>query len=194
MEESIRFVTEPVETARLVLSQPGAVSCEALHAFFTENKGFLAPWEPLRDPTFYHIESLTALLARQQRENLEGKALHLYLQLPGDDRIIGTVSLNGIIYGPFRSCFLGYRMARCETCHGYMTEAVREVCLLAFNRYRLHRIEANVMPANHASARLVENLGFVNEGYSGHYLQIAGVWEGHDHYVLLNHDLEPPLA
>jgi ribosomal-protein-alanine N-acetyltransferase len=71
-----------------------------------------------------------------------------------------------------------------------MSEAVRTVVELAFSRYRLHRVEANIMPANHASIRLVENLGFVNEGYSSRYLQIAGVWEGHCHYVMLNEALE----
>lgn len=194
MEEAKRVVEGPVGTERLVLEQPEGISADALHAFFVENRGFLAPWEPRRDPRFYRVDSLARLLGSQQRENNEGRALHLYLRLPGASQIIGTVSLGNIIYGAFLSCFIGYRMARCATCHGYMTEAVREVCELAFSRYRLHRIEANIMPSNHASVRLVENLGFVHEGYSGHYMQIAGVWEGHDHYVLLNHELDVPLA
>lgn len=194
MEEMIRYVTEPLTTEHLILSQPGLVSAEAVQLFFVENRGFHAPWEPLHDPNFYSLESISRMVRDQEEANRAGRGLHLYLQIQGDPRVIGSVALSNIVYGPFRSCFLGYRMARSETCHGYMTEAVSKITSLAFSRYRLHRIEANIMPANHASIRLVENLGFMNEGYSGHYLQIGGAWEGHDHYVLLNEELAPPVC
>lgn len=79
-------------------------------------------------------------------------------------------------------------------CHDHcgrpLSQRISKDLKVAFERYGLHRIEANIMPGNHASVRLVENLGFVNEGYSSRYLNIAGQWEGHSHYVLLNETLE----
>jgi ribosomal-protein-alanine N-acetyltransferase len=53
----------------------------------------------------------------------------------------------------------------------------------------LHRIEANIMPRNQRSLRVVEKLGFVDEGLSRDYLKINEKWEDHIHMVLLNKDL-----
>lgn len=190
MDATISFLSERVTTERLVLEQPSGIDVHDVQAFFMENRVFHAPWEPLRDDDFYELEHLRSMLIRQDIENLNGTALYLYLKRTGEDEVIGSVALSNIIYGAFRSCFLGYRIARSQTSHGYMTEAVEQVIHIAFERYRLHRIEANIMPGNHASVRLVEKLGFVEEGYSSRYLKVAGVWEGHCHFVLLNDALE----
>jgi ribosomal-protein-alanine N-acetyltransferase len=186
----IPAITESVETERMVLRQPSDVDASTVLPFYKANRVFHAPWEPLRSEDFYQEDTINKMLKRQAVENTNGVALHLYLQRHQETEVIGTVSLSNIIYGPFLSCFLGYRMARCETCHGYMTEAVQKVVSLAFSHYGLHRIEANIMPGNHASVRLIEKLGFMYEGYSSRYLKIAGQWEGHSRYVLCNEELE----
>jgi ribosomal-protein-alanine N-acetyltransferase len=190
MDSSNPRLTDRVYTDRLVLEQPQSLDEKDVLAFYIANKVFHAPWEPVRPSEFYQEDSMRKLLASQAADNAEGRALHLYLQLPQEPGIIGSISLSNIIYGPFLSCFLGYRIARCMTCHGYMGEAVEKVISLAFGHFGLHRIEANIMPGNHASVRLVEKLGFINEGFSSRYLKIAGVWEGHSHYVLFNEALE----
>lgn len=71
-----------------------------------------------------------------------------------------------------------------------MTEAVEAVVNHAFQELHLHRIEANIMPRNRASLRVVEKLGFRNEGVSREYLKINGKWEDHIHMVLLNEEME----
>lgn len=190
MDATISYVSERVVTERLYLEPPSSVDASAVQSFFIDNKVFHAPWEPLRNDDFYELEHLRSMLVNQDLENLNGTALYLYLIRAGEDEVIGSVALTNIIYGAFRSCFLGYRMARNQTSHGYMTEAIEQVIHIAFERYRLHRIEANIMPGNHASVRLVEKLGFIEEGYSSRYLRIAGIWEGHCHFVLLNDALE----
>ena len=50
----------------------------------------------------------------------------------------------------------------------------------AFKTLRLHRLEANIQPANLASKRLVEGLGFRLEGLSPRYLKIGGRWRDHE--------------
>ncbi len=69
---------------------------------------------------------------------------------------------------------------------GYMTEAIMAVVKVAFKEMKLHRIEANVMPRNLRSIRVVEKCGFINEGLAKQYLKINGVWEDHYHMVILN--------
>lgn len=58
-----------------------------------------------------------------------------------------------------------------------------------FNDFGIHRIEANIMPKNKRSLRVVEKLGFYNEGIANKYLNINGKWEDHIHMVLLNDNL-----
>ncbi|EOD01178.1 Ribosomal-protein-S5p-alanine acetyltransferase [Caldisalinibacter kiritimatiensis] len=71
-----------------------------------------------------------------------------------------------------------------------MTEALKMGIDIAFNELKLHRIEANIMPKNEASLRIVKKLGFYEEGVAKKYLKINGKWEDHIHMVLLNEDIE----
>ena len=56
----------------------------------------------------------------------------------------------------------------------------------AFGPAALHRVEANVMPRNTASLRVLEKCGYRPEGLARRYLRINGVWEDHIHMVRLN--------
>lgn len=67
-----------------------------------------------------------------------------------------------------------------------MREALQAVIDYAFKQMKLHRIEANIMPANTRSIQLVKSLGFEEEGLAKKYLKINGHWQDHIHYVLLN--------
>ena len=67
-----------------------------------------------------------------------------------------------------------------------MTAAVGMVVRYAFAEAGLHRVEANVMPRNRPSLRVLEKNGFINEGLSRCYLNINGVWEDHIHMVRIN--------
>jgi len=106
------------------------------------------------------------------------------------DYVLGSIALNNIVRGAFQSCHLGYKMDQNNINKGYMTEGLEKVIDYAFNVLKLHRIEANIMPHNAASLRVVEKLGFYNEGLAKKYLKINGRWEDHIHMVLLNESLE----
>ena len=105
------------------------------------------------------------------------------------ERVIGTVALDNIVRGPFLSCFVGYRLDGDHINQGYTTEALKELVRIAFQELGLHRLEANIMPRNSRSLKVVEKLGFKNEGTSRDYLKINGKWEDHIHMVLLKKDI-----
>jgi ribosomal-protein-alanine N-acetyltransferase len=49
---------------------------------------------------------------------------------------------------------------------------------------RLHRVEVNIRPENTASLRVVEKLGFRDEGLRRRYLHIDGAWRDHRSFAL----------
>jgi len=115
-----------------------------------------------------------------------GRCVKLWIFKRQDSRVIGSVGFNNIVRGSFLSCFLGYRLDQDELNLGYVTEAIQKGINIVFDEYGLHRIEANIMPKNKRSLRVVEKLGFQHEGLARQYLKINGVWEDHIHMVLLN--------
>ena len=67
--------------------------------------------------------------------------------------------------------------------------AVALVCDHAFGAVGLHRVQADIRPENLPSQRLVERLGFRQEGLLRRYLDIDGAWRDHLAYALLAEDL-----
>jgi ribosomal-protein-alanine N-acetyltransferase len=66
-----------------------------------------------------------------------------------------------------------------------MREAVGLVVTHAFHDLGLHRVEANIQPANQPSRALVQSLGFRQEGFSPRYLKINGEWRDHERWAVL---------
>ncbi|TWH75775.1 ribosomal-protein-alanine N-acetyltransferase [Modestobacter roseus] len=62
------------------------------------------------------------------------------------------------------------------------------VCDHAFGPVGLHRLQADIRPENRPSRRLVERLGFRQEGLLRGYLDIDGAWRDHLAYALLAED------
>jgi len=121
----------------------------------------------------------------------EGKEVRFYIFKKTDlKRIVGDFGFFDIIKGPFLGCCLGYKMDRGESNKGYMAEALKAGIEYVFKKTKLHRIEANVMPRNEPSIRLMEKLGFENEGLSKKFLKINGKWKDHVHFVILNEKIE----
>ena len=65
-----------------------------------------------------------------------------------DGAIVGYFNISQIIRGPLQSAFLGYGGVAEWSGAGYMTAALRLVVERAFTDLALHRIEANIQPAN----------------------------------------------
>jgi len=65
-----------------------------------------------------------------------------------------------------------------------MSQALELTLAHAFGPLRLHRLEANIQPANTASIALVRRAGFVNEGFSERYLKVGGRWRDHERWAL----------
>jgi ribosomal-protein-alanine N-acetyltransferase len=125
--------------------------------------------------------SFRAYLARSRRST--HASFLACLRSTGE--IVGVVNVSEIVRGAFRSAYLGYYGFLPHTGLGYLTEATEAALNRAFRTLKLHRLEANIQPANRASAALVRRLGFKREGYSPRYLKIGGRWQDHERWALL---------
>ncbi|MBC8107364.1 MAG: GNAT family N-acetyltransferase [Anaerolineae bacterium] len=105
-----------------------------------------------------------------------------------DDAIAGVININQIIRGFFHSGYLGYYGFRPLDGQGLMTDAMELVLRHAFTKMKLHRLEANIQPANSASIALVQRCGFRMEGRSPRYLKIAGRWRDHERWAITIED------
>jgi ribosomal-protein-alanine N-acetyltransferase len=69
-----------------------------------------------------------------------------------------------------------------------MTAALPLVLDFAFDRLRLHRVEAACLPSNAPSRALLLRTGFQQEGYARNYLLIDGKWQDHLLFAILRED------
>ena len=176
---------------QLCLLPPEPRFSRALAAFYQKNREFFRPFNPARDEEFFTEAYQRQVLEQEHLAWQQRTSYRFYIFLPHDpETIIGIIGLNNVVWGGFRSCFLGYKLDQEHTNRGYMTMAVNLVTDYAFRELGLHRIEGNVMPRNLASRRVLEKCGYVNEGLSPRYLQINGVWEDHIHMVRRNTAME----
>jgi ribosomal-protein-alanine N-acetyltransferase len=143
------------------------------------SREFLTPWEPTW-PADDLSRSAFRRRIRRYAEDLRTDQGYAFLIIRNpDDAIIGGLTLANIRRGVAQAGSLGYWMGLPFVRRGYMTAAVRAVIPFAFNTLRLHRLEAACIPSNAGSIRLLENTGFVREGYAREYLCINGIWQDH---------------
>jgi ribosomal-protein-alanine N-acetyltransferase len=182
------FETPQIYSKRLVMRQATLDEVPTVVRYYTVNAAHLAPYQPLLPPDYLTTEFWSATIAKYHQEFVADTALHLFIFLKNDpdQKIIGNINFSLFQRRYKHSCNLGYNLAQIAQGHGYMTEALEVCCAYVFDSLRLHRIEAQYMPRNQASANVLKRLGFEIEGLAKAYLQIAGAWEDHVLTALIN--------
>jgi ribosomal-protein-alanine N-acetyltransferase len=179
------------ESERLILRSLTVNDAEELYKFRVRNAEFFKPWSPTYPADYFNPDYHRKNLIQIESDVLKGILVQFGVYLKTDSKkIIGSVVFSNIIMGPFKSCYLGYRIDKDDLNKGYATEAIIAGSKYMFTEKKLHRIEANIIPRNIASIKTIEKAGFTYEGISKKYLKINGVWEDHLHYVLLNNEIE----
>jgi ribosomal-protein-alanine N-acetyltransferase len=181
---------EPVilSTRRLLIRTLAGTDAEAIAAFHRRNREHLAPWEPLRDESFFTADHWHAEIPRLLESTRAGTLVPFLLLPPADTHgpVLGRCTLSNVVRGAFQAAHLGFSLDRDAVGRGLMHEALKAVLRYAFEDLGLHRVMANYMPANVRSAALLRRLGFVPEGFARDYLRIAGGWQDHVLTSLVN--------
>jgi ribosomal-protein-alanine N-acetyltransferase len=126
------------------------------------NEEWLAPWEPI-----------------------------MPFVITYEDEFVGQLTLGNIIRGAFCSAYAGYWVDGRRAGLGIVPTALAMAVDFSFIHAALHRIEVNIRPENTASRRVVEKLGFRQEGFHPRYLHIDGEWRDHVGYALTVEDVAP---
>ena len=124
-------------------------------------------------------EQYRALVARSRKSTQES---HFVCTCEGE--LAGVINISEIVRGAFCSGYLGYYAFVPHHGRGYMRAGLAAVLQRAFQRYGLHRLEANIQPENVRSIALVRSLGFAREGFSPRYLKIGGRWRDHERWAI----------
>ncbi|AXR00095.1 GNAT family N-acetyltransferase [Pseudoalteromonas piscicida] len=168
-----------IHTARAKLVALTSEYAEKLVTYHLENRDYFAPWEPARPESYYSIDYWLAHTEQAEHAAQSDTAYHFIALLPEWPLVVGLCSFTQVARGPFQACYLGYSIASQFAGQGYMTEILEAAISHVFDERNMHRIMANYMPSNVASARVLQKLGFEQEGYAKQYLHIAGKWEDH---------------
>jgi ribosomal-protein-alanine N-acetyltransferase len=115
------------------------------------------------------------------------------IQPRGHGEAIGTVGLLRINH-QHRRGELGYELARRWWGKGLAAEAAAAVVTYGFAVLGLHRIEAGALVGNDASVRVLEKLGFGEEGTLRDYLWLGGGFHSCRFFGLLATDPRPPAV
>jgi ribosomal-protein-alanine N-acetyltransferase len=148
------------------------------------NEVWLSPWEgrPPAAPDVsweerHSTAAFAAMLRILRRESKEGRCLPFAVTYDGE--LAGQVTVANIVRGAFQSGSVGYWVDGRLAGRGVMPTALAMVVDHCFAAAGLHRIEANVRPENAPSRRVVEKLGFREEGRHPRFLFIDGDWRDH---------------
>ena len=181
-----------IETKRLTLRLcPPEV--EEIVAYYMRNRRHLREFTPVREEDFYTIAYWKNQLVENMFEFENDQSVRLFMHDNSKpNTIIGTVNFSNIVRRAAQYANLGYDLDEKKQGQGLMHEGLKATISYVFAELNLHRINANYMPTNDRSGRVLRRLGFVVDGYARDYLRINGRWRDHIMTSLTNAEWREP--
>ncbi len=177
MSESSERAPRLAEGPRVGLRHFSHADADEFSALARESRSLHHPWlfPPERPAAYTAYASLLI--------DNPARAGFLVYERP-DGRIAGFININNIVGGNFLCGALGYGAFAHAAGRGLMSEGLGLVMDQAFGPMGLHRLEANIQPANKASTALVRRAGFRLEGFSPDFIHIDGAWRDHERWAI----------
>jgi ribosomal-protein-alanine N-acetyltransferase len=108
-------------------------------------------------------------------EQAQGKGIPFVIVPVGTDEVVGQIRLLDVSPSA-RSGEVGYFLRRRAWGKGFATDALRLICRFGFRTMSLHRVEAKVVAGNLGSRRVLEKVGFRQEGHARRAARLADGW------------------
>ena len=192
-----RDAVAPLSSDRLLLREMTLRDQLAWIDLRNANAMWLKPWDPTNPLGAPEPMSFRQMLAAKRAAAHAGTGYSWVMTLPQlhskNPPIIGQVSVSGIQYGAARTASIGYWIDSSHAGFGLMPEACALVIDHCFQTLALHRLEINIRPENAASLRVVQKLGFRDEGLRKGFLHIDGAWRDHRTFALNREELKTTI-
>jgi len=181
----------PVELRPLRIRDAGAV-----RAARAANGPWLSRWDASTPAGTEQPSAVTRLAAVLRRTKLGPFAEAVYTRLRAllgveaywviwyNGQFAGQMTVFRLMWGPLRSAEVGYWVDQRFAGRGIAPASLAMAVDHCFASMRLHRIEACIQPENVASRRVVEKLGFRDEGVRARLVHVNGAWRDHVCYGL----------
>lgn len=180
-----------LETERLILSVYKPSAAQMVTDYLVRNRKFHTPYMQTHGDKYYTVSEQKQYLKSDLSLYNRNYQVAFWITLPDKpDLIIGRLSFYSIIGGAMNTCFVGYHMDEQYQGKGYMSEALLAGCDFMFKYYRLHRIEADILPTNDRSLACASKCGFEKMGYNEKFMEINGKYQDHVMLVKLNPGVE----
>ncbi|UVJ38475.1 GNAT family N-acetyltransferase [Arthrobacter sp. CJ23] len=159
----------------------------------SRNTDWLAPWEASNPAPGGHLPNYRQMVASLNEQARHASALPFVIteRTPGfrEPRIVGQLTVSSIVWGSAMMATLGYWVDQARAGHGIAPTAVAMATDHCFRTLGLHRMEINIRPENAPSLRVVEKLGFRDEGHRERFLHINGEWADHRTFALTSEEV-----
>lgn len=183
-----RYEMLAIETDRLRLAVLKKSEAPRVTEYLIRNRDFHKRFAQTHADSYFTIGEQRKFMAFDCDSFLSGSLVPLWITLKDSDEIIGRVSFFNLAYGGMMNCAAGYHLDKDHVGKGYMTEALQAACSFMFREYKMHRIEAFILPENEPSIRLIKRAGFTEEGKRISYMHINGQYRDHEAFYLLEPD------
>jgi ribosomal-protein-alanine N-acetyltransferase len=151
------------------------------------NHAWLSPWEATSPVPDLPPRGFGRMVRDLRREAAAGRCFPFAIEYDG--KLAGQLTVSGVMWGSLRSAQVGYWVDTARAGRGIAPTAVALATDHCLRQVGLHRLEVNIRPENSASLRVVEKLGFRDEGLRVRYLHIDGAWRDHRTFALTAEEL-----
>lgn len=159
---------------------------KALQRLLDEDRDWLVPWEATFPGSRRRPEARWLIKGLLQQFRAE-TALPFVIEFQG--KVVGQINVANILHGSVSSGTIGYWVSKSVAGRGVTPTAVAIVGDYFFKALGMHRIEIDIRPENHASLRVVEKLGFRQEGVKQRFIHIDGGWRDHVVFALTSEEV-----
>ena len=157
------------------------------------NANWLQPWEASNPAGQGELPSFSGMVRSLHQQARDGSSLPFLITerraSQSKPAVVGQLTVSSIMWGSAMSATLGYWVDQSRAGRGIAPTAVAMATDICFRQLGLHRMEINIRPENAPSLRVVEKLGFRDEGLRSRFLHINGAWADHRSFALTTEDV-----
>ena len=147
-----------------------------LQRLLDEDREWLVPWEATIPGSRNRPQAKWLVKGLLQQYRAE-TTLPYVVEYEG--RVVGQLNIANILHGSVCSGTIGYWVSKSVAGRGVTPIAVALAADHFFEQLKMHRIEIDIRPENGPSLRVVEKLGFRQEGLKQRFIHIDGAWRDH---------------